>query len=266
MPRETSYPQGTPSWVDLSTTDVPAAKEFYASLFGWEYEDHQMGPEMMFALAKVDGGVAGVIFTQHGEEKEMGAPPHWNVYVSVDDVDEVAGKVEELGGKLIAGPFDVPQPGRMCVVQDPSGGFVQFWQPGEGAPVRIREEHGSLCWAELLTEDQAGAEEFFTELLGVGLETEAMPTPEDGDYHMLMAGDYPAAGIMDLPQELIDQGVPAHWEAYFRVDDAKSVVEKATAQGGQVVFGPEVMPMVGTIAVFMDPQGAVFGIQEPEAG
>ena len=80
-----------------------------------------------------------------------------------------------------------------------------------------------------------------------------------------MAGDYPAAGIMDLPQELIDQGVPAHWEAYFRVDDAKSVVEKATAQGGQVVFGPEVMPMVGTIAVFMDPQGAVFGIQEPEA-
>ena len=265
MPRATSYPQGTPSWVDLSTTDVPAAKEFYASLFGWEYEEHQMGPEMMYALASVEGGTAAVIFTQHGQEKEMGAPPHWNVYVSVDDVDAVAEKAKELGGNVMAGPFDAPQPGRMCVVQDPTGAFVQFWQPTDGAMTKVREENGALCWAELLTTDQAGAEEFFSKLLDVGLDTEAMPTPEGGDYHMLMSEGYPAAGVMDLPQELRDQGIPPHWEIYFRVDDAKKVVETATANGAQILFGPEVMPMVGTIVVFMDPQGAVFGVQEPES-
>ncbi len=264
MSRAVSYPQGIPSWVDLSTTDVEAAKKFYAALFGWEYEDNQMGPEMMFSLARVGGDTAAVIFTQHGQEKEMGAPPHWNVYVSVDDVDAIAEKAKELGGNLMAGPFDAPQPGRMCVVQDPTGAFVQFWQPGKGAMTKVREETGALCWAELLTTDQGGAGEFFTKLLGAELDTDTMPTPEGDEYHMLMAGGYPAAGIMSLPQHLIDQNVPPHWEIYFRVDDAQAAVETATSMGGQILFGPAVIPMAGTIVVFMDPQGAVFGIQQPE--
>ena len=39
MPERTSYAPGTPSWIDLQTTDPAAAKQFYGALFGWEYDD-----------------------------------------------------------------------------------------------------------------------------------------------------------------------------------------------------------------------------------
>jgi hypothetical protein len=34
-----SYEPGTPSWTDLMTTDIAAAKDFYTGLFGWEALD-----------------------------------------------------------------------------------------------------------------------------------------------------------------------------------------------------------------------------------
>src|ERR671916_865571 len=39
MPERSSYEPGTPSWVDLGTSDPDAAKRFYGELFGWQVED-----------------------------------------------------------------------------------------------------------------------------------------------------------------------------------------------------------------------------------
>ena len=35
-------------------------------------------------------------------------PPHWSVTFGVDDVDATAAKARELGGEVVAGPFDAP--------------------------------------------------------------------------------------------------------------------------------------------------------------
>ena len=43
MPEFTEYAPGTPSWVDLASTDIPASIAFYGGLFGWEAVDQ--GPE-----------------------------------------------------------------------------------------------------------------------------------------------------------------------------------------------------------------------------
>ena len=43
MPERTSYAPGTPSWVDLQTSDPAGAKTFYAALFGWDYDDQPVG-------------------------------------------------------------------------------------------------------------------------------------------------------------------------------------------------------------------------------
>ena len=43
MPDRTSHDPGTISWTDLATTDQDAAKEFYAGLFGWEYDEQPVG-------------------------------------------------------------------------------------------------------------------------------------------------------------------------------------------------------------------------------
>ena len=47
-------------------------------------------------------------------------PPHWSVTFGVDDADATAAKVRELGGEVLAGPFDAPWT-RMAVVKDPQG-------------------------------------------------------------------------------------------------------------------------------------------------
>ena len=39
MTRHTeAKPVGVPTWCDLSTPDPAAARDFYAALFGWEYD------------------------------------------------------------------------------------------------------------------------------------------------------------------------------------------------------------------------------------
>ena len=53
-----------------------------------------------------------------------GTPPNWGVYVTVDDVDATAGKAEELGGKILVPPTDIPNVGRFSVLQDPQGAVI----------------------------------------------------------------------------------------------------------------------------------------------
>jgi predicted enzyme related to lactoylglutathione lyase len=53
-----------------------------------------------------------------------GMPPMWGIYVTVDNVDLTAKKVEELGGKIIRPPWDIPNVGRLCVLSDPQGAVI----------------------------------------------------------------------------------------------------------------------------------------------
>ena len=46
--------------------------------------------------------------------------PHWSVTFAVDDTDAAAAKAAELGGEVLAGPFDAPWV-RMAVIKDPPG-------------------------------------------------------------------------------------------------------------------------------------------------
>ncbi len=43
MAERTKHEPGTPSWVDIQTSDTAGAKSFYGALFGWEYDDRPAG-------------------------------------------------------------------------------------------------------------------------------------------------------------------------------------------------------------------------------
>ena len=61
MPKHGPYTQGTPSWVDLQTSDPTAAKAFYSSLFGWKYDEQPMGEDAVYSIAMIDDDtVAGL--------------------------------------------------------------------------------------------------------------------------------------------------------------------------------------------------------------
>jgi hypothetical protein len=51
---------------------------------------------------------------------QPGTPAHWSVTFAVDDADGIAERAVELGGKVLAGPFDAPWV-RMAVIADPQG-------------------------------------------------------------------------------------------------------------------------------------------------
>ena len=112
---------GAFSWCELMTTDVAAAKAFYTELFGWETEDMAM-PDMTYTVVKAGGAAVGGIMVK--PPQAQGIPPVWGCYVTVDDVDATARTAEQLGGKLLVPPQDIPNVGRFCVIQDPQGAVI----------------------------------------------------------------------------------------------------------------------------------------------
>jgi predicted enzyme related to lactoylglutathione lyase len=112
---------GTFCWNELATTDLEECKTFYGELFGWKLERSKaVGEEMEYIEFSAEGdcSMGGI----HKMDKEYGdMPAHWMSYIAVDDVDASARKVWELGGKVCVPPTDIPNVGRFCVVNDPTG-------------------------------------------------------------------------------------------------------------------------------------------------
>jgi predicted enzyme related to lactoylglutathione lyase len=128
---------GAINFNDLSTSDLEGAKAFYGEVFGWgtldmgggghtwtlkAYGDHleERNPgnrERMKEMGAPEG-FADVVASLR--EAESGVPPHWSVTFGVDDADAIAERAAELGGQVVAGPFDAPWV-RLAVIKDPQG-------------------------------------------------------------------------------------------------------------------------------------------------
>ena len=113
MPTRESHPHGMPSWCDMSSRDIEAAKAFYGALFGWEMHTAPEPEAGGYTMALLKGRAAAAITPQQQEKVDLGIPPHWTMYFTVDDVDAMAAKVEAAGGSVMAPPFDVMTAGRM---------------------------------------------------------------------------------------------------------------------------------------------------------
>ena len=95
MPLRDSYSTGTPSWVDLVTSDVEGAFDFYRAVLDWEYEADPTG-EISYVMATVDGHSAAGVMALPTEMRDQNVPPCWNVYITVDDADVTAQRIVDL--------------------------------------------------------------------------------------------------------------------------------------------------------------------------
>jgi predicted enzyme related to lactoylglutathione lyase len=105
-------------WNELVTRDVEGSKAFYSKVLGWTYEAMPM-PDFEYAVIKVGERPNGGIMPMVGPMFE-GVPPHWMVYFAVADADAMAKKCEQLGGKIMVPPTDMPVC-RFSVLSDPQG-------------------------------------------------------------------------------------------------------------------------------------------------
>jgi hypothetical protein len=243
------YAPGTFCWADLGTTDADAAKTFYTAVFGWEAVDAPAGEAGVYTTFKLESRDVAALY-EMGEEERASLTPHWSSYVAVEDVDAIAGRILELGGEVLAHPFDVMQAGRMTALRDPTGATVHLWQAREQSGAGRVNDPGCMVWNELATPDPARARDFFGELLGWTVE------PEESGYGVIKSGGALNGGIRP-PQD----GEPTHWLVYFTVESVDGTIEQIKEAGGSVIAGPMTTP-VGRVAAVSDPQGAAFALFE----
>lgn len=244
-----SYEHGAPSWVDQSSSDPDASAAFYTGLFGWEMQD--MGPDAGgYRIATLRGRqVAGI-----GPAMSPG-PPHWGSYVNVDDADDVATRVTENGGTVLAPPFDVMEAGRMGVFADPQGAVFSVWQAKAHPGAGLVNEPGTFGWSELVTTDVEASKAFYAAVFGWGAVTHGEGV---GAYTEWMLSDRSIAGMMAKPPGMPAE-VPNHWAVYFTVADIEASVAKVAELGGAIMMGPTAIEP-GTFAVVADPVGAPFNL------
>ncbi len=130
---------GSLNFNSLATRDPEGAKAFYGDVFGWKtlalpgnlmwtlpgYGEHleEGSPglrDQMAAMGAPEGFIDVVAALSPIADDESETPAHWSVTFAVDDADAAAAKASELGGEIVAGPFDAPWT-RMAVIKDPQG-------------------------------------------------------------------------------------------------------------------------------------------------
>ncbi len=257
MAEYSSHVPGTFSWVELATIDQKAGVAFYRALLGWDVKDQPIGPTEVYSLFTLRGQEVAAAYTMRSDERQLGFPPHWNLYVTVADVDEAAKRAAALGAKVFCPPFDVMDAGRMVVLRDPAGAVFQLWQSARSIGAKILNEPGALCWSELTTRDTAAAEAFYTGLFGWTAKHSAPGAPMA--YTEFSVQDQPSIGMMAMPAHM-PASVPSYWMPYFQVADCDATAARAGELGAKVIVGPQDIPDTGRFAVVEDPQGAVFAV------
>ena len=250
----TRFPHGTFSWADCMTTDAVAGSQFYAALMGWEIDEVPMGEGMgSYYMFQRDGHYVAAL-SQYPPNM-MDRPPWWNSYITVDDIDALAPRIAELGGKVFMGPDDVFDAGRMLMLQGPDGAVLSLWQPRNHIGAGLVNTPGALCWNELYTKDAEVSKPFYSALLG----WEFMPHPDTPAYHMILNNGRMNGGVFTMNEEMQAQ-MPPMWMPYFSVADIVASSVRVKALGGAVHIdrqpAGEGDNTVGVFSLFTDPQGA----------
>jgi predicted enzyme related to lactoylglutathione lyase len=228
-------------WHQNNSADVEKAKRFYGELLGWKTETWKLG-EIDYAKIKVDGQTQGAFGTA-----KLGTPPRWLGHVLVEDVDATAERARAAGGKVFAGPLDIPELGRVAVIADPQGAVLSAFA-GE-----LQAGEGTFVWDELVTSDVEAAKRFYGEVFEWS--THDSDLGERGTYSVFRhAGTGTVGGCMQL--ESVQ--VPPHWRVHIATEDVDAAVARAKKLGATALLEGTDVPNVGRIAVLLDPVSAVF--------
>ena len=216
-----------------------------------------------YTMLRLDGDEVCALYELEDERREMGIPPHWFSYVSVEDADATASRAVELGGTVFGEAFDVMDAGRMAIIQDPAGAVLAAWQPERHIGARRVNDPGCMTWNELQSRDPKKAAAFYSGLFGWEME----PIEQDGElvYVTIKNAGSSNGGIMPMAEPSTEQhgDAPSYWLTYFTALPDTDVVAGVRGLGGEMLVGPLDIG-AGRISVLQDPQGAVFAIFEGE--
>ncbi len=109
--------------LELNTTDLKKAQAFYGGMFGWDFQDNDMGPMGIYSTFKADSGPGGGIYASPQGDKG------WLAYVGVDDIKAATAKAKSLGAEICVDSQEIPNIGWMTIMNDPTGSRIALFQP-----------------------------------------------------------------------------------------------------------------------------------------
>ena len=241
-------------WHDLITDDAAVVKRFYGDLLGWQFEKtaHPLGADYTLITS---GGryVGGIVQRADAPQADYS---RWLPYLSVADVDAAVDLTESAGGTAVVAPVELGSIARAAAVTDPQGAVLGLLRSHVGDPAdSAPTPPGGAVWNELLAADDAAAADYYRGL--AGLEPRRIAR-RGGEYTLLRTGGIERAGILQRP----DDRVTPQWMTFFGVPDVDAAARRAAELGGEVLLAPSPELREGTLAVVVDPSGAVFALQE----
>jgi len=112
------------AFFEIVSDDHERAQSFYAALFDWQVAaDPDMGGYGLVDTGAGEGAIGGGIGPSMGSG-DTGV----KFYVRVPDLQAALDRAEELGGKALVPPTDLPGDfGRFAILADPDGNAVGLW-------------------------------------------------------------------------------------------------------------------------------------------
>ena len=243
-------------WYELMTSDVEAAKAFYAKVVGWDTQD-ALTPGTAYTLFIARKATVSGLVELPEAARKMGARPRWIGYVGVNDVDATAERAKHLGGAVRVPPKEIPNVSRSSVIADPQMAplaLLKWLHPGQGRPAEAGAS-GPVGWHELLAADWEKAWAFYSELFG-WQKALAETDPTGGTYQLFSAGGQTVGGMRNKPATVPDP----YWLYYFNVGDIDAAAKRVTAAHGDIFDGPMRVPGGSWIVHCTDPQGVIFAL------
>ncbi|MEV7341770.1 VOC family protein [Streptomyces sp. NPDC093544] len=226
-------------WASLASTDSHTVASFYGAVLGW-------------AITETDGrliaSAAGAQVADITVATEADGPSGWLIHFDVDDLDAALTAVSKAAGAVL--PSVTGGSAETAVVTDANG--TRFALRTSATRHRARPAHGTLAWGELITDDVDTSAAFYRGAFGWGLTEPSGPLGR----REWQSHGRSFAGLLPRPPAM-PAGTPAYWDIYFAVDDIEAAATVATEHGGIRLMPPTPIE-IGTIAVFLDPAGAIF--------
>ena len=114
-----------PIHFEILADDPEKAGEFYKALLDWEIATWTGGDQTYWPVTTGPEGTPGInggIMQRSFQQAVINT-------VEVESLDEMLRKLDELGGKLVPGPNEVPGVGVHAYCADPEGNLFGLMQP-----------------------------------------------------------------------------------------------------------------------------------------
>jgi len=249
---------GSFCWAELEPAISLEQSVSITRLFAWTANDVPIGPNDFYTMFQLRGRDVAAAYTLRPRSKRAGSTAPLDALCCDGHADSTSEKAAQLGGKVLASPFDVFDVGRMPLFRIRPGAVFAIWQAkrhhGTGVASEDRTFFGPISLPPIPKRPQNFTRNF------LGWETEASKNDPAGYLHILNQAITSAEfrrykKVRELPTG----------SSTIRFLESSPWQSTQSPMGGRPISLHLQWPDTGKIAVLADPQGAVFGLFEPLA-